>query len=167
MDDNSKKEEFSYAYIHAIAAMAGYSLEIKPRALDNAGIDVTVTVPGEIHGKLSPRFDAQIKCTSKTFTDKDKISYPLLVKNYERLRNERTYVEQLLIVVLVPKEIEEWINFKNEENLLRAKAFWLSLKGAEKTKNADNIRVPIPTSNLLTSDSLKSVMEKIAREEIL
>jgi len=64
MDSNSRKELFSYAYVKAVAAVAGYSVQEKTRTMDNAGLDLTIELPGELAGTLFPRFDAQVKCTS-------------------------------------------------------------------------------------------------------
>ena len=41
------QEEFSYAYIHAIAAGAGCSCQVAPRPLDNSGIDMTLHANGK------------------------------------------------------------------------------------------------------------------------
>ena len=43
MDLNTQKEEFSYAYIYAVTAAAGYSFQIAPRPLDAEGVDVILT----------------------------------------------------------------------------------------------------------------------------
>jgi len=42
----TQKEEFSYAYISAVASAAGYSFQIAPRPLDLVGVDVTIAVGG-------------------------------------------------------------------------------------------------------------------------
>ncbi|MEH1778352.1 MAG: hypothetical protein V7L26_04220 [Nostoc sp.] len=39
----TQKEEFSYAYINAIASAAGYSFQIAPRPFDLVGVDITIT----------------------------------------------------------------------------------------------------------------------------
>ncbi len=44
MDRNPEKEQFSYAYVRAVATVAGYSFEEKSRPLDNAGIDLTIAI---------------------------------------------------------------------------------------------------------------------------
>ncbi|MEH2053526.1 hypothetical protein [Nostoc sp.] len=54
----TQKEEFSYAYINAIASAGDYSFQIAPRPLDLVGVDITITglvSPGsrrlnEVHG---------------------------------------------------------------------------------------------------------------------
>jgi hypothetical protein len=93
MDDNTRKEMFSYAYVKAVASVAGYSVEIKSRAMDNVGIDLTIEMPGEIGEMLFPKFDAQVKCTSSSKIIHEKslyFSFP--VKNYKTLINTKVYV---------------------------------------------------------------------------
>ncbi len=105
MDENTQKEMFSYAYVKAVASVAGYSVEIKSRAMDNVGIDLTVEMPGEIGEMLFPKFDAQVKCTSSSkITNEKYIKFPLPVKNYETLINSNAIVPLLLIVVVVRKK---------------------------------------------------------------
>jgi hypothetical protein len=43
MNPNTQKEEFSYAYIYAVAAAAGYSFQIGPRPLDAKRVDAIIT----------------------------------------------------------------------------------------------------------------------------
>lgn len=168
MDRNTQKEEFSYAYIRAVASVAGYSVDQKPRPMDNAGVDVTVTVPGEIGTALSPKFDAQVKCTSsEDIINKSFIKFPLPVKNYNRLRHKNPTSPQILIVVLVPDDITAWLNISESETLLKKCGYWISLKGKPETENTKTITVDIPRQNILTPSSMKFIMEKIARKEDL
>ncbi len=45
----------AYAYVYAITATAGYSLQAATRRLDDSGIDATITVPGQLNSKRLPR----------------------------------------------------------------------------------------------------------------
>lgn len=67
MDDNTKKEQFSYAYIKLLASISGLVVIEAARPLDNAGIDITIRAPGMIRGILSPSIDAQVKCTATRY----------------------------------------------------------------------------------------------------
>lgn len=62
---NDRKEEFSYAYIQAVASATGLVVQKSPRMIDNQGIDITISYP---IGAL-PRIDAQVKCTSQKHCD--------------------------------------------------------------------------------------------------
>lgn len=92
MDLNTKKEEFSYAYVYGVTASAGYSFQIAPRPLDAEGVDVILTGLGASRSTRRPRLDVQIKCTSRNLLDREIIRYPLEVKNYEELRLENPFL---------------------------------------------------------------------------
>lgn len=168
MDTNTQKEEFSYAYVKAVASVAGCAVEQKPRAIDNAGIDLTIVVPGEIGEILFPKFDAQIKCTSsQTVFHSNSIKFPLDVKNYNKLRHEKPLTPQLLIVVLVPTDIHGWMSISEDETLVKRCGYWISLKGKPHTNNSSTITIDIPRSNLFTPSALSLIMHKIAHGEEL
>lgn len=65
MDINQQKEQFSYAYIYAVASTAGYSFQIAPRPLDFDGIDI-ILAGGMGNGIIRyPRLELQVKCQGK------------------------------------------------------------------------------------------------------
>lgn len=171
MDTNTRKEEFSYSYIHAIASSAGFSVQIKPRSVDAAGLDVMIETPGALaEGVVSfPKIEAQVKCTAtKAAITEATINYPLEVKNYNKLRQPDPLVPQILILVIVSEKLENWIEITEPETTTIQKcAYWLSLKGREETSNTDNITVHIPRLNLLTPESLSGLMSKVAHRQDL
>jgi Domain of unknown function (DUF4365) len=162
-----QQEEFSYAFISTIVAAAGYAMQPPTRLIDNAGIDITVTVPGEIGTVLSPQFMAQVKCTSdQSIIKKSQINYALDVRNYTRLIHSAPCIPQLLIIVFVPKESSDWVMATEEQAIIQKSADWMSLKGKVSTKNTDNITVYIPRENLLTPQSLTRIMQRVAAKEL-
>ena len=84
----TQKEEFSYAYINAIASAAGYSFQIASRPLDQAGVDITITGLIIPTSRRRTRLDIQVKCTSRSLLESHAIKYPLDIKNYEELRDD-------------------------------------------------------------------------------
>lgn len=158
MDDNTKKEEFSYGYIKLLASISGLVVTEPNRALDNAGIDINIKAPGEIKGVFSPNIDAQVKCTSRDIVKYNVLKYPLPVKNYRRLIGKSS-VPQILIVVTVPRDINDWLSIAKGETLVQSCAYWISLKGREVTENKTNVTIDIPTSNVLTPTVLKHQIE--------
>jgi hypothetical protein len=162
-----QQEEFSYAFISTIVAAAGYAMPPPTRSLDNAGIDVIVTAPGEVGTALSPRFDAQVKCTSiSSYIKKKHFNYPLAVHNYTRLIHPNPCATQLLIVVYIPKDLTRWTDMTEDGNILRHCAYWISLKGKASTTNKETVTIPIPRENLLTPQSLQAIMQRIADKEL-
>jgi len=164
---NTQKEDFSYAYVYGVTAAAGYSLQSATRRLDNSGIDATITVPGTIGSKRLPRFDVQIKCTSQDVLQENVLKYRLSAKNYEELSCDDPFVPQLLIVVLVPDRVNEWLSQSEESLCLKRCGYWLSLRGQPQLINQSTITVEIPRHNIFNVDALATIMQRIAAGELL
>lgn len=165
---NGQKEEFSYAYIHAITSVAGYSISLSSRPMDAAGLDITIEAPGEVGEVLFPKLQSQVKCTGTIdpLSDKD-LSYPLPVKTYNLLSSPKLYIPAILIVVIVPDVLSDWMQVDQSQMILRRCAYWVSLKGKEPSNNSTKVSVHLPRTNLLTPDSLCELMNKIAKGEDL
>lgn len=164
MNTNTKKEEFSYGYLKMIGAKSGLAIENHGRSIDNQGIDIQIVYAGEIENVHTPRIDAQVKCTSQDIEKEDYLNFSLDTKTYEILRNKLVYVPIILIVVLVPKEIDEWININNQITICKKCAYWISLTGFPSTNNQKNIKVRIPKANLITPESLSHIIEQEAEK---
>ncbi len=168
MNKNSQQEEFSYAYIKAVASTAGFSVANESRVMDNAGIDLTIRSPGLIGQVMFPQFDAQVKCTSDEGIIKEEfINFPLKVHNYNQLVDTRPINPQILVVVIVPKDVDRWLNISEEQTLMKKCGYWLSLKGKNRMSNNSSVTVKISRKNLFTPQLLLEIMDKIGRYEEL
>ena len=161
MDINLQKEEFSYAYIYAISTAAGYSFQKSSRILDVGGIDATITGTVTDDTLYEPQLDLQVKSTSLDILSGETIRYPLKIKNYNELRKERTVAPRILVVVLIPENLQEWIKQSETELCLRRCAYWVSLRGQPQTQNTETLTVYIPCRNVFTVDALKNLMQTI------
>jgi Domain of unknown function (DUF4365) len=167
MSLNTQKEDFSYAYIYAVASSVGYSLQAATRRLDDSGIDATITVPGKINSRRLPRFDVQIKSTSRNILNSESIKFRLTAKNYDELRENDPFVPQLLIVVLIPSDINNWLSQTEESLCLKRCAYWFSLRGRPPLDQQSTITIEIPRQNIFSPNALKTIMERIAAGENL
>jgi Domain of unknown function (DUF4365) len=158
VDINIQKELFSYAYIHAVVSATGYSSEIT-KEKDRYGIDLTIS--GE-EGNSFPQLDVQVKCTSMELPNDEFIRYPLKLKNYNDLRKENITVPRILVVVLVPDKIEDWLQQSEPELCMKYCGYWKSLRGEPETKNTRAVTVSLPRKNIFNVDALKSLMQRIA-----
>jgi hypothetical protein len=159
---NTQKEEFSYAYIYAVASAAGYSFQRATTPLDQVGIDVTIREIPEMPEPRRPTpLDLQVKCTSRDVLADDEMRYPLPVKNYEELRYEEYSVPRILIVVVVPDNLDEWLHQSQEELCLKHCGYWVSLRGQAATQNQETVTVYLPRENIFSVDALKSMMQRI------
>jgi hypothetical protein len=159
MDINQQKEQFSITYIRAIAAVAGYSL-YRPE-VDNDSVDLGIASRGSTGKILSPRLELQLKCTARGILDENYIKYPLNLKNYNDLK-VNVLVPRILVVVLVPEKITDWLKQTESELCLRHCAYWVSLRGMPDTKNTTNVTIEIPRSNQFTPDALQAIIQRIS-----
>ncbi len=54
---------------------------------------------------------------------------------------------------------KDWIESRENDMLLRNKAYWFSLRSMPETDNDSTVTIHIPTINVLTSDSFKKLMD--------
>ena len=165
MDINHRKEEFSYAYVHAVAAVAGYGLVLMPKLVDHDGIDVQIAARGGKGTVRSPRLEAQVKCTSQDVIEEKRIAYPLEVKNYNDLIADNYHTDRILIVLAVPEDISLWLMHSEEQLAMKRCAYWTSLREGKETTNSATVTVSIPRQNQFTSDALISLMETVGKGE--
>ncbi|HAA30403.1 MAG TPA: hypothetical protein DCE56_25340 [Cyanobacteria bacterium UBA8553] len=168
MNINTQKEEFSYAYIYAVASAVGYSFQRATTPLDQVGVDVTITaVPETPQSKRLTLLDLQVKCTSRDVLTDDEIRYPLPIKNYEELRYEEHSVPRILVLVVVPDNSDEWLYQSQAKLCLKHCGYWISLRGQPATQNQETVTVYLPRKNMFTVDALKSMMQRIKTGGIL
>ena len=156
---NQQKEQFSITYIRAIAAVAGYSL-YRPE-IDNDSVDLGILSRGGTGKIFSPRLELQLKCTARDVLENNSIKYPLIIKNYHDLRIN-SLVPRILVIVLVPEKITDWIKQTEVELCLRYCAYWVSLRGMPDTTNTTNVTIEIPRSNQFTPDALQTIIQRIS-----
>jgi hypothetical protein len=156
---NQQKELFSKAYVRAVAAVAGFSID--PLELDFDSIDLQITAGSGDGSVYFPELKLQLKCTSRDVINGDYIRYPLKVKNYDDLRRN-ALVPRILVVVLVPENLEDWLQQSEAELCMKNCAYWMSLRGQPETQNIANVTVSLPRSNQFTVQALKSMIQRIS-----
>ena len=128
MDINKRKEEFSFAYVQAIASVAGYSTSRPP--VDDDSIDIQFLSSSRNAYVRSPRLEAQLKCTSQDLTKDGNIHLPLKIKNYNDLADPRVLVPRVLICILLPEDDpSSWLNHSEESLSMMKCGYWVSLRG--------------------------------------
>lgn len=161
MDINIQKEEFSYAYLYAVISAAGYSFQKSSKPTDVSGIDISITGTTSDDSLYEPQLDLQVKSTSLNLLTNDVIRYPLKLKNYNELRKERTVAPRILVIVLIPESLEEWIRQSETELCMRRCAYWMSLRGQPRTLNTESVTIYLPRQQLFTVETLKMLMQQI------
>ena len=159
MDLNQRKEQFSNAYVRAVASVAGYTLA-KPE-VDDDSIDLMVAQRGGSGTVRAPRLDLQLKCTGQDIINNGSLHFPLKLKNYDDLRADNVLVPRILVVLCVPDDLTDWLEHSEQQMLIRHCAYWVSLRGEAATANTTNITVQIPRLNLFHPTSLTAIMDRI------
>jgi hypothetical protein len=165
--ENEQKQQLSVAYVHAVAARAGYTCQVK--TVDEDSVDMLIFASGRVHATSvisSPRLDLQLKASSVLRHDREHMSFPLPLKNYEDLRAE-SMVPKLLVVFLLPEDPKEWLDVDEERMIVRRSAYWASLAGYPATSNTTTVSVPMPRSQRFTVDQLQDLMKRVSRQEPL
>lgn len=166
MDPQKQKEQFNYAYMCALAAHAG--LNRVDAAVDDDSIDVSFKSKGYHGGTVrSPLIEFQLKCTSQELVDGEVIKFPLSLKNYNDLRGSDFASPRYLAVLLVPGEVDAWVDHCEDNIALFNNCYWLSLRDAAATENKEQITVSIPLAQRLTSTALREMMNRASQGEWL
>ncbi|MDE2940373.1 MAG: DUF4365 domain-containing protein [Chloroflexota bacterium] len=153
-------EQYSLTYVRAVANGAGLQVTRPEPDVDSVDGVISSTT-----GKR-PRIDFQAKATTLGMPRDGNVHFPLSIKNYNDLRAE-TISPRILVVLLMPKDIDDWMTQSEEELCLRYCAYWLCLEGYPDTTNSTSVTVEVPTANILNVDQLTSMMGKVERGESL
>jgi hypothetical protein len=169
VDINKRKEEFSLAYVRAVAAAAGCGT--KTPTPDDHSVDIELiklsTGDDDDIRVTDPQLGIQAKCTSQDILSNGIFRFPLPIKNYEDLRKIKLSVPRILVVHTVPAEPEDWLLHSEEEMRLRRCSYWISLKGLPNTTNSDSVTVHIPKTNVFNPVTLLAMMERIEKGEAI
>ena len=146
MDLNKQKEQFSVAFVHAVASAAG--VKIIRVDVDDDSIDVGL----ERTGGCAPKLDLQLKCTADPIPNAGDISFALKIKNYNDLRRP-TVAPRWLVVMFVPTDVSEWLHIPGhpQPTAVRRCAWWKSLAEEPDVGNTASVTVHLPRQNLFTA----------------
>ena len=160
MDLNSQKERVSLAYIEAVASCAGY--QVTEPKVDRDSVDGALIAD---FGKR-PRIEFQAKATTRDVVKESYIHFPLPIKNYNDLRIDAIN-PRILIILIMPRETQEWVNQTDHQLCLRHCAYWMSLKGQPTSQNTSTVTVHVPMVNVFSNDQLVDMMQKTERRGAL
>jgi hypothetical protein len=160
MDLSQKKQEFSRAYVKAVAAVCGYATQ-EP-SVDDDSVDLTLAARGGAGTIRSPKLDLQLKCTSRDVLGEQTVNFPLEIKNYDELRPTNVLVPRILVVVVVPDDLLNWLAHSETELLLRHCGYWFSLRGMLPTANLTTVTVNVPRTQVFDVLGVTAIMQRVA-----
>ncbi len=164
MDLGQQKEQYSIAFVRAIAAVAGYSV-YRPE-VDDDSVDIGFAARGLADTPRAPRIEAQLKCTARTILIEGVVRFALKRKNYDDLRGD-VLVPRILVVVSVPDAAEDWLSEEPERLALAGAARWITLVGAPPSRNTGTITVSLPGEQRFGVEALRDLMRRAGRREAL
>lgn len=172
MTENDIMAELSYAYLHAVAARAGFGCSVGSRIVDGASVDTYV----RINEKMAPDsalwnfpIEVQLKATKQILTEiNGRYSYFFKgIERYDKLRDPGSPLPKLLIVLLLPDDPTQWLTLDENSLISRRCAYWVSLEGAPASDNQTGKTIAIPRTQLLTVEALREVALRLSRQEDL
>ncbi|MEW6349128.1 MAG: DUF4365 domain-containing protein [Thermodesulfobacteriota bacterium] len=164
MDINMQKEQFSRAYVQAVAACAGFAWSTPN--VDDDSVDMTLHQKGGSGTIRSPRVDLQLKCTASQTPAGEAFTHSIKLKNYDDLRGGEVLVPRILVVVLVPDAPNDWLRHDEAEMALRRCGYWVSLRGLPPSENDTRQTVEMRRNQQFTVESLQAIMQRIGQGEL-
>ncbi len=167
------KEELSIAYLHAVAADKGLYVEVLRK--DRDSVDAVVHGRGRLSPASvlrSPKLGIQLKARSGLDLAGHDFPCELPLRNYDDLRDPAHHVPNILVVLALPAEERDRLEWSREELRLRRCAFWRSLLG-EPAQTRDSsvakptVTVRVPTRNGLSPETLFELMVRVSCQERL
>lgn len=153
------KEQFSKAFCHAISSVAG--LNIGRWEVDDESVDMIIGRRGGNGTTRSPKLEIQLKCTSQDVVRRDGIHFQLKNKNYNDLREVDLHIPKILVVLVVPEDVQSWVIYDPCRSVTLYKhAWWTCLKG-KPDLGAASPTIILPLENQFNHQSLTEIMDKI------
>ena len=159
-------EQFSEAFVCAIVAQAGCN-HSKP-VVDDHSIDLNLSknMPEQPDFLLfDPMICIQLKSTAVSEITGDTLKFRLKMKNYNDLRKCHLQKPRILVVVCIPDNSEDWIDYHKDSLILYRNSFWISLDGRPEISNTTSVTLDIPVAQRFDAKILSEMMEKVAKGE--
>lgn len=162
MTIEQRKEQLSNRFIGILATNKGYVID-KPEV--DLGIDYQVKktksytmANGNTRYTTDSRYiDIQLKSTTEVsiIDEPDLIKYDLEAKSYNDMidRQNSGFVPLILILFVLPHDVNTWVDIDINEIKLRKHAYWyMPAPGELQTTNTTSKRIEIPKTNILGID---------------
>lgn len=164
MELDQQKEQFSRAYVQAVAACAGFAWSVP--SVDDDSVDMTLHQTGARGTIRSPKVDLQLKCKAMASPAEETFSHSIKLKNYDDLRDETVLVPRILVVVLVPDDPADWLAHSEAELAVRRCGYWSSLRGLPASPNATGQTVRMSRLRTFTVEALRAMMARIGNRQL-
>lgn len=157
----AQQEAFGYTFVHAVAAAAGCECTL-PRQ-DTRKVDARIDRQNAGAKFPDSQLELQVKSTSVDIRTELTVPYDLDVNTYDRLRLTGQ-VPLLLVVVVVPPAIPDWLATDETRMVAQHCAYWEHLRGWDPVDNMATKRVHIPREQRFTVEALTTMLDTIAED---
>ena len=158
MTPQQRQEEFSKAYVQAIAAACGYT--VGAWSQDVTCVDMTIKSPNK--GAI----DFQLKASAQPGILRTKhLAWQVSREHYDRMRRVNVAQPHYLALLWLPQAEDQWWAHSVEQ-LVRKCAYYVKMTGLPEA-TADDPTVQIPLAQVLTPTALQQMMTAAEQGEHL
>jgi Domain of unknown function (DUF4365) len=152
--ESTQKEQFSEAYVLAVATQA--NVTIGKWNVDKDGVDVTLR-------RGARMVDLQLKCTRNARNVRDDFVFDLDVPTYDKLVDPDRSVPAFLTLMIVPPDVEHWLQHQPEDLLMRCHGYWVGMPVGTKVTAGTKTALHLPRHNRLDATALEHMFEESRR----
>ncbi|GAB5545420.1 MAG: DUF4365 domain-containing protein [Sandaracinaceae bacterium] len=166
MTPEQRQEEISKAYLHAVAAKGGFA--VGSWSQDHGCLDASVGAAATVgSGHLvRPKVDIQLKATRRQDVERETfISWQLEIDHYDQLRAP-SHCPHLLVVLLLPEDVDQSIEHSAEQLVLRRCAYWVTMTGMEPVRDQRSKTVQLPKTQLFSPAALRDILEAVSQGRV-
>lgn len=128
--------------------------------VDIERVDYTVRQVARHRTYSSAQVDVQMKCTSQDVLQSDGVHWPLTRDHYDRLRDTETYNHKILVVLVVPENLLEWVRTEPGHMLAQGHAYWVCLEDAPPVTTQSKT-VVLPQSQVFNVEQLLGILQRV------
>lgn len=164
---SSAGEEFNRAYVYGVLAAARCTWSVEDVDVD--GLDVKVTHQYRRDDEYRHTYlGLQLKHTRQTSALHDSyISQRLLRDHFNKLRETQPDFPRLLVVMVVPPTLDDWLRQSEDCLMVRRCAYYVSLKNRRALAAAQqSTTVQLPRKNVFNVEAVCSLMDQARRRNL-
>ncbi|MGA6113347.1 DUF4365 domain-containing protein [Agrobacterium radiobacter] len=158
---SARQGMFSVSYVRAVAAAAGCAVAVPEPDDDKVDVTISSRVRGNV--QRSPLINVQVKCEASGAFTGQHVSYVVDAETYESLIDPEHVVPRILVVVLVPDDMQHWLDHSPHEMSFRHCGYWVCLKNATPLPpGQDSKTIQLPQQNRFDPFQLQAMMQHVA-----
>lgn len=156
-----QKEALGQAYVRAVIAKAGFNFGKSEHDYGYDGTIKEVVNRGGRYVESCFGINFQLKSSCDVTFENGHVVYDLESKNYNDLVEESSMLPNILILLALPTDSNDWLEVTADQLIMKRCAWWCSLEGQEPTTNQTTKRIFIPDGQILSPAALIGLMEKV------